>query len=42
MKFRDCDLENRFLTEQVLDYANRPTTLRFANDTIDEPVNIRT
>lgn len=28
------------MTEQVVDYADRPTTLRFANDTIDEPVNI--
>lgn len=31
-------LENRFTAEQTMDYANRPTILRFANDTIDEPV----
>jgi len=33
-------LENRFNAEQTIDYSDRPITLRFANDTIDEPVNI--
>ncbi len=33
-------LENRFIAEQTIDYSDRPTTLRFANDTIDEPVDI--
>ena len=33
-------LENRFITDQPIDYSDRPTTLRFANDTIDEPVHI--
>ncbi len=32
--------ENRFIAEQTIDYADRRTTLRFANDTIDEPVDI--
>ena len=31
-------LENRFHSEQTVDHADRPTILRFANDTIDEPV----
>jgi hypothetical protein len=34
-------LENRFMAEPTIDYSDRPTTLRFANDTIDEPVNIQ-
>ncbi|CAF4431030.1 unnamed protein product, partial [Rotaria sp. Silwood2] len=29
--------KNRFIAEQTNDYTNRPITLRFANDTIDEP-----
>ncbi|CAF3994819.1 unnamed protein product [Rotaria magnacalcarata] len=29
--------KSRFIAEQTADYTNRPTTLRFANDTIDEP-----
>jgi hypothetical protein len=33
-------LENRFHSEQPIDYSDRPTILRFANDTIDEPVRI--
>jgi hypothetical protein len=33
-------IENRFIGEQTVDYSDRLTTLRFANDTIDEPVNI--
>ena len=40
LKISDLFLENRFTAEPTIDYSDRLTTLRFANDTIDEPVNI--